>query len=175
VFKMDDIVDHRRGGKAIRADYGFVMLRGRTRIPNKTSSQVLATVCTVEGRPQHFMERFKDDVKESTPVVLAEFAVPNKLVKEPAFKWWVPYTLKERDCIIKVVKRRFQRKNEIFRMEIPNLVKRALEIDQETRTDFWQVALAKDMKNIWLVFEFYESGASAPVGSTHIDLMAGYL
>jgi hypothetical protein len=92
------------------------------------------------------------------------------LVEEPAFKWWVPYTLKKRDRIIKAVKRRFHRKNEKFGIEIPHSVKRALEIDRETETDHWAVALAKEMKNMWPVFEFRESGELAPVGSTHIDL-----
>jgi hypothetical protein len=36
VFELDDIVDHKRDGKAIRADDGFVMLRGR-RIPERTT------------------------------------------------------------------------------------------------------------------------------------------
>jgi hypothetical protein len=48
-------------------------------------------------------------------------------------------------------------------------VKRALEIDQETGTDHWTVALAKE-KNRWPVFEFRKAGESAPVGSTHIDI-----
>jgi hypothetical protein len=91
------------------------------------------------------------DIKESDPVYLAEYAVANKLVEEPAFKWWVPYTLKKRDQIIKAVKRRFHRKNKKFGMEIPHLVKRALEIDRETETDHWAVALAKEMKNMWPV------------------------
>jgi hypothetical protein len=36
MFEMDDIVDHKKDGKAIRADDGFVMLRGR-RIPKRTT------------------------------------------------------------------------------------------------------------------------------------------
>jgi hypothetical protein len=52
------------------------------------------------------------DVKESHPVLLAEYAVANKLVSELAFNWWVPYTLKKRDRIIKAMKKRYFRKLE---------------------------------------------------------------
>jgi hypothetical protein len=33
------------------------------------------------------------DLKASNPVEVAEYAVVNQLVKEPAFKWWVPHML----------------------------------------------------------------------------------
>ena len=34
------------------------------------------------------------DLKESNPVEIAEHAVANKLVEEPAFKWWVASVLR---------------------------------------------------------------------------------
>ena len=40
------------------------------------------------------------DLKASYPVEIAEYAVANRLVEEPAFEWWVPYTLKKRGRII---------------------------------------------------------------------------
>ena len=33
------------------------------------------------------------DLKASNPVEVAEYAVANRLVKEPAFKWWVPHVI----------------------------------------------------------------------------------
>eukprot|EP00978_Attheya_sp_CCMP212_P024525 scaffold77191_cov32-Attheya_sp.AAC.1 len=36
------------------------------------------------------------DLKESDPVQTAEYAVANKLEKEPAFAWWVKETIKRR-------------------------------------------------------------------------------
>jgi hypothetical protein len=167
VTEIDEIVDHKKDGKAIRTDDGFVMLRGR-RIPKRTTKGWQLCVQWKDGSTS--WEDLKD-LKESSPVRVAEYAVANKIVEEPAFKWWVPYTLKKRDRIIKAVKRRFfKKKNEKFGLEIPTSVKRALQIDQETGTDYWTVALAKEMKNMWPVFEFREAGSSAPVGSTHIDL-----
>ena len=40
------------------------------------------------------------DLKASYPVEIAEYAAANRLVEEPAFKWWVPYTLLEADAQI---------------------------------------------------------------------------
>ena len=37
------------------------------------------------------------DMKESDPVEMAEFAVASQIQHEPAFTWWVPYTMKKRN------------------------------------------------------------------------------
>jgi hypothetical protein len=39
-------------------------------------------------------------VKEANPIELAEYAVANKIDKEPAFAWWVSYCLRKRKQII---------------------------------------------------------------------------
>jgi hypothetical protein len=33
------------------------------------------------------------DLKASNPVEVAEYAVANHLIEEPAFKWWVPHVI----------------------------------------------------------------------------------
>eukprot|EP00980_Cylindrotheca_fusiformis_P018168 scaffold5886_cov93-Cylindrotheca_fusiformis.AAC.2 len=166
MYELEEIVDHKRDGTAIPKDDGFVMLRGR-RVPKRTTRGWQICVQWKDGSTSWIPLK---DIKESHPVKLAEYAVANKLIEEPAFKWWAPYMLKKRDRIIKAVKRRFHRKNEKFGLEIPNSVKRALEIDKETGTKYWEAALAKEMKNIWPVFEIKNEGERAPVGSTLIDL-----
>jgi hypothetical protein len=35
------------------------------------------------------------DMKEAHPVELAEFAKARKIADEPAFAWWVPYTMRK--------------------------------------------------------------------------------
>eukprot|EP00980_Cylindrotheca_fusiformis_P010189 scaffold2267_cov92-Cylindrotheca_fusiformis.AAC.8 len=46
------------------------------------------------------------DMKESYPVHTAEFTKACGIDKEPAFSWWVPYTLRKRDVIVSAVKAR---------------------------------------------------------------------
>jgi hypothetical protein len=59
------------------------------------------------------------DLKESKPVHIAEFTVANKLVSEPAFIWWVPFTLKKRDQIIAKVNTRYLKHTHKFGIKMP--------------------------------------------------------
>ena len=47
------------------------------------------------------------DVKEASPIELAEYAVGNRIDNEPAFAWWMPYTLKKREGIISKMKTKY--------------------------------------------------------------------
>ena len=40
------------------------------------------------------------DLKESNPIKVAEYVTARDIQDEPAFAWWVPYTLRKRDRII---------------------------------------------------------------------------
>ena len=44
------------------------------------------------------------DMTESHPVETAEYAKSRGIEKEPAFAWWVPFTLRKRDVIISAIK-----------------------------------------------------------------------
>jgi hypothetical protein len=46
------------------------------------------------------------DLKESHPCEAAEFAKARGIADEPAFAWWVPYTLRKRDIILSKIKAR---------------------------------------------------------------------
>ena len=93
-----------------------------------------------------------------------------KLVSEPAFAWWVPFTIKRRDRIIKAVKNRYFRKLQKYGIELPKTVKRALEIDKETGTTFWRDAIKKEMGAVWKAFEILDDGSVAPVGHKKITV-----
>ncbi|KAL7474568.1 hypothetical protein ACHAW6_000538 [Cyclotella cf. meneghiniana] len=45
-----------------------------------------------------------NDLKESHPLQVAEFALAMGIASEPAFNWWVTWVLKKRDQIITPVK-----------------------------------------------------------------------
>jgi hypothetical protein len=98
---------------------------------------------------------------------VAEYAVANKIASEPAFAWWVPKMLRQRDRCIMKVKKRYLRCTHKFSIEIPKTVKRALDIDQETQTDFWRKAIEKEMKNVSPAFQILEDGWIPP-GNTKI-------
>ena len=84
-------------------------------------------------------------LKESNPAKIAEHVTALGMNNEPAFKWWVPYTLKKRDTIIVAIHTRVRRKTHKFGLRVPNNVAKAKAIDDENRNTLWQDALAKEM------------------------------
>ena len=163
--EVKEIIDHKKDGTAINPDDGYVMLRGK-KVPKRTTKGWYICVEWKDGNTSWVDMK---DVKETNPVLLAEYAVANKLVSEPAFQWWVPYTLKKRDRVIKAMKKRYFRKQEKFGIELPKTVQRALEIDRETNTTFWRDAIRKEVGTVLPALEVLKRGDSAPVGSTLID------
>ena len=72
------------------------------------------------------------ELKESNPIELAEYAQSNQLESEPAFAWWVPWTIRKRNRILKAMKKRYFRTTQKYGIELPKTVARALEIDKVT-------------------------------------------
>ncbi len=61
---------------------------------------------------------------------IAEYAVSMGVDHEPGFNWWVPHTLKKRDAIIALVKKRsarYLKRTHKFGIECPNPVENAIE------------------------------------------------
>ena len=102
------------------------------------------------------------DLKESYPIETAEFAVAMDLIESPAFKWWVPYTLKKRDQIIAKVQHRLVKKNFKYGHQVPNSVKEAYELDKIHGNTRWKDAIAKEMKNVRIAFKILEPGDNMP-------------
>jgi hypothetical protein len=111
-----------------------------------------------------------NEIKDANPVEVAEYAVSMRLVSAPAFAWWVPYTIKKRDRVIKALKKQYFRQFQKYGIELPKTVKRALEIDEQTNTTFWRDAIRKDMSAVGKAFEILEESAPNPAGHTLIDV-----
>ena len=157
---FDAIVDHLKGDDAVPADEGFTEFRGR-KYPKRTTRGWKLCVQWKDGSTSWVALK---DLKESHPIQVAEYAVINNLVHEPAFHWWVSHTLKKRERIIKAAQTRYMRTNQKFGIELPHNVKRALEIDAETGTTYWRDAIRKEMATISPVIDILDENASAPVG-----------
>jgi len=98
---VDKIVDHLKTAEAVKPDNGFFIDRQGKQCPRKTTKVWQLCLHWKDGSTS--WEALKD-LRNSHPVQVAEYAVVNKLVHEPAFAWWVPYTLKKQDRIIKATK-----------------------------------------------------------------------
>ena len=108
------------------------------------------------------------DIKESYPKEVAEYAVKHNLVELPAYKWWVPYTLRRAKRIISKIRSRNIRM-EKFGIRIPRNVEEAYRLDQESNTNYWALAIEKEMRNVNIAFNILGPGAKVPVGYQKIS------
>lgn len=104
------------------------------------------------------------DLKESHPVELVEYARSRNIDTEPAFAWWVPFTLRKRDVILSAVKSRLRRTTYKYGIEIPRDIEHTYAIDDANNNHFWQDEIAKEMLNVGIAFEVLPLGRNAPVG-----------
>ena len=88
---------------------------------------------------------------------------------EPAFQWWAPYTICQKDRINAKVNARYHRRTHKFRIELLKTVKRALEINRETGMTYWKDALDKEMKNVRVAFDIVEPSQEVLPGYTFLD------
>ena len=60
-------------------------------------------------------------------------------------------------------------------LEVPETIERALEIDEETNTTFWQDAMAREMSAIGVVFDVVDEAVASPVGHFVLGVRSGSL
>ena len=92
-------------------------------------------------------------LKEQHPIELAEYAITHSIDKEPAFAWWVPWTLLKRDSMISAVNKRYWKRTHKFGIRIPHSVIEAHAIDKESGNTKWAHAIDKEMKNVRVAFK----------------------
>ena len=83
------------------------------------------------------------DLKNTYPIELAEYAISNRIQDEPAFAWWVPYTLKKRVSIIQKIKSKYWQRSHKYGIRIPKSVGEAHEIDKSNGNTLWADAIRK--------------------------------
>ena len=168
---LQEITDHRKDNSAVPISDGFVRSANGMQKPKVTTRGWELLVQWKDGSVS--WEKLKN-LKESNPVEVAEYAVANRIVEEPAFKWWVPHTLRKRNRIISKVKSRYWRTTHKFGIKLPHSVKEALEIDQATGTDFWRKALNKEMSKVKVAWEAREGITPEDVRSGKVFDLIGY-
>ena len=159
-FTLDCITDHRRNENAVdKSDQYMTTKRGVRKLRQTTVGWDLC-VQWKSGEEQWIPLK---DLKESNPVEVADYAKANGLVDEPAFKWWVPFVLRKRDCIISKVTTRVRKKTHKYGICIPSSVKEAYELDKLNGNTFWRDAILKEMLNVSIAFEIMEDDEHLPV------------
>ena len=80
----------------------------------------------------------------------------NDIDTEPAFSYWVTHTLKKRDSIISLVKKRetrYLKKTHKFGIDMPKTVKEAAELDAKNGDTKWMDEISKEMANVRVAFD----------------------
>lgn len=148
---LDEISDHRKGNDAIEKNDGYFKRHANgPNVPKRTTRGWQLLVHWKDGSSQWIKLK---DLKVSNPIELAEYAKAKGIDEEPAFKWWVPFTLKKRDRIIKKVKAKYWRTTHMFGIRVPKTVDEALRLDEENGNTLWYDAIQKEMTNVRVAFK----------------------
>jgi len=155
---LESIVDHTKDGHAVKKADQMVVVNGRSSMKKTTKGWML---CVQWKDGTTTWERLSE-LKESNPVEIAEYAVANEIHLEPAFEWWVPFTLKKRDRIISAVSNRYHKRTHKFGIELPKSVADARRIDKENGNTLWEDAIKKEMKAVQVAFKMLDGEERAP-------------
>ena len=96
---VESIVDHRIDDEAHGSSHRYATRSGQRKL-RKTTKGVSLECELADGSTQWFPLK---ELKESDPVSVALYAEKNKLIDLPAFAWWVPYTLKKKKHVERIV------------------------------------------------------------------------
>ena len=147
---MDSIIDHQRDpSKAIPMEDKYIMTKSGQKQLRKTT------------KGWNLLIKWKDkskawinlaDMKEAHPVETAEYTRARGISNEPAFAWWVPYTLSKREVILAAVKNQIRKMTHKYGIKIPRDVEHAHEIDLMNGNTMWRDALKEEMYNVGVAF-----------------------
>jgi hypothetical protein len=87
---LSKIIDHQTDANAISKDQGFYTSHNGNQVPRKTTKGW--KLCIEWNGTTTWVPL--SELKASNPVKVAEYAVANGLVEEPAFAWWVKDVLR---------------------------------------------------------------------------------
>lgn len=165
ITNLDSVVDHRRSALAIPDDEMYVRSKnGEKRLRKSTYGW------DIKVRWHDKSEQWLplSVMKESNPVEVATYAMSRNIANEPAFAWWVPYTLRKRDVIVASVKARHRKTTHKYGIELPTSVAHAHSLDQRNKDDRWAQALKKEMSNVGIAFDIIDAPRHVPPGWTKV-------
>jgi hypothetical protein len=162
---LEAVTDHRKTQDAVQEGEDTFQWHGRRHQKRTTKGWELC----VQWRDGTTTWERLAELKESNPVEVAEYSVAASIDNMPAFKWWVPYTLKKRKRIIAAVNKRILKKTHKFGIRVPRSVEEALRIDKENGNTLWEDAMNKEMGNVRVAFKILPEDQPPPIAHTKIQ------
>ena len=157
---FDSILDYTKSEEAVEKKDLYVVTKNGQRRMRKTTCGWKLLVKWKDGSEQWLPLK---DIKGSHPVEMAEFAKARGIADEPAFAWWVPYTLHKHDHIISLVKAQVLKTTHKYGIELPMSIAHAYELNHKNGNDFWRKAIKKEMQNAGVTFEILDESQPLPV------------
>jgi hypothetical protein len=158
---FDGIISHKKSTNAVSKDDRYVTINDR-KYPRKTTAGWKFEVSFKVGSTRSTQWIPLKELKESHPVQIAEYVTSKRIEKEPAFSWWVPYTLKKMKSIISAVKARAKYTSHKYGVEVPRSFDHAKQLDKKNGNNLWMKAWEKEMTNVSIAFEILDEGETAP-------------
>ena len=155
---LPGIVDHRKEETTLNHEDMYIKHGSNKQLRRTTKGWKLC----VEWKDGSTSWERLADLKESNPVELAECAVVHGIDTEPAFAWWVPYTLKRRNCIIAAVNSRYHKRTHKFGIEVPKTWDDCVRLDTQNGNTLWQDAVRKEMSKVRVAFQVLDDDDSPP-------------
>ena len=75
-------------------------------------------------------------LKEFHSIEVSKFDKARGIADEPAFAWWVPYTMQKRYVIVSAIKSRIRKPTHNYGIEIPTSIEHGHRIDKENGNNF---------------------------------------
>ena len=158
---LESIIDYAKDGHALTRDNMHVMSKSGTKRVRETTIGWKLLVRWKDGSEQWIPLKL---LKETNPLDCAEFSVARDIQHEPAFCWWVPWTLKKRDRVIAGINSRVRKATHKYGIEVPTSVTHALRIDAKNGNTFWRDAIDKEMTNVAVAFQILDDGDNLAPG-----------
>jgi hypothetical protein len=160
---FDSFVDYKSNRSAVTKDNQRIVHNGHNSLCQSTVGWHLC----VQWKDGPTSWQSLKDLKEAYPVAVDEYAVAQGIDDEPAFNWWVHTVLHKRKYIISLVKKRsthFFKKTHKFGIKMPRSVAEAYALDKKNGNTLWADSIAKEMKNVRIVFKILANGDKVPIG-----------
>ena len=125
---IKSILDHRTNQDALFKSKKYIINKTGRRQMRKTTICWYTLVKCKNGEEQWVPLRM---MKLNHPIKMAEYAVSREISDEPAFCWWVPYTLRKRDTIVSSIHVRIAKSNYKYGVKMSKTIKEALILDAE--------------------------------------------
>lgn len=162
---LEAIIDYKRDRNAVPMEQKHILTKSGQRRFRKSTIGWKLLVRFRNGTVQWIPLR---TLKETNPIEVAEYAIAHAIDKQPAFHWWVHYTLKERDRIVATVESRVKLTKHKYGIQVPMNIKEAIILDQQSVKNsgeaLWQDAIDLEMANVKVAFEILDTDQRVPIG-----------